>query len=133
MFFIGLTNTVNAQSDLKAKIEYEEAEKSFSENDYSVCVTRLNQAEKLLGKTNIKILYLKVICQSEIIKQEPYASFEALIDIRKNCDMFMKMTDKKPNMYDKYKEIYKIKQDLEIYPKSLLDFNPKLATVFLAI
>lgn len=125
IFFIVLVSKSYGQNDIKAKIEYEEAEKAFSENNYTISLQRLNEAEKMLGKTNTKILYLKIICQNEIIKPEPYASFEALVDIRKNCDAYMKMTDKKPDMYDKYKEVYKIKQDLEIYPKSLLDFNLK--------
>lgn len=117
--------SVYSQNDVKARIEFEEAEKAINDKDYTSSIQRLIEAEKLLGKTNTKILYLKVICQNEIIKSEPYADFEMLVDIRKNCDLFMKMSDKKSDLYDKYKEVYKIKQGLELYPKSSSDFNTK--------
>ena len=123
--FLMCNISVYSQNDVKARIEFEEAEKAFNDKDYSTSLQKLIEAEKLLGKTNTKILYLKVICQNETIKSEPFDNFEMLVDIRQNCDMFMKMTDKKPDMYDKYKEVYKIKKDLELYPKSITDFNIK--------
>lgn len=123
--FLNFSITVYSQTDVKARIEYEEAEKAFIGNDFNASFARLNETEKLLGKTNPKILYLKILSQNEIIKLNPYADFGMIVNIRKNADTYMKMIEDKKDLYDKYKEVYKIKQDLEIYSKSQADFEIK--------
>lgn len=120
---IGYSISTYAQNDLKAKIEFEEAEKAYNANDFSSSLDRLIGAEKLLGKTNSKILYLKILSQNQIITSNPYEDYGIIENIRKNCIAYMKLTDKKADLYDKYKEVYKIKQDTEQYGKTAAEFT----------
>lgn len=113
----------HAQNEVKAKIEFEEAEKAYNSNDFVASLNRLNEAEKLIGKPSSTILYLKILSQNQIINAKPYDDFLIVENIRKNCDAYMKLTEKKTGLYEKYKEVYQIKQDLEKYPKSLVDFT----------
>ncbi len=39
-----------AQNDLKARLEFEEAEKAFSEENYETALKHLNETEKELGR-----------------------------------------------------------------------------------
>lgn len=114
-----------AQNDLKARLEFEEAEKAFTNNDFTTSLSRLNEAEKLLGKTSTKILYLKVLSQNQLIALNPYGEYDIVVSARKNCEMYIKLSEKKTELYDKYKEIYAIKKELEAYPATLSGFTAK--------
>lgn len=120
---IGLTNTIFAQNDVKARIEFEEAEKSFSVNDYTASLQRLNNAEKLLGKTNTKILYLKILNQNQIILARPYDDFTIINKLRTECDEYLKLIENKSELYDKYKEVYIIFESLKSLPTDLNEWN----------
>lgn len=122
LFSIVLCLNAYSQNDLKAKIEFEEAEKAYNANAFSSSLDRLIETEKLLGKTNSKILYLKILSQNQIINSNPYEEYVIIENMRKNCDSYMNLTDKKADLYDKYKEVYKIKQETEKYGKSAAEF-----------
>ncbi|PKP30347.1 MAG: hypothetical protein CVT99_13545 [Bacteroidetes bacterium HGW-Bacteroidetes-16] len=40
-----------------AKLKFEEAEETFEKKDYTTVLTKLDEAEKILGKTNPPMLY----------------------------------------------------------------------------
>jgi len=50
-----------SQNDMKARIEYEEAETAFAAEDYSKAITHLTEAEKLLGEWTPKVGYLMIV------------------------------------------------------------------------
>ncbi len=50
-FLIIASHFAVAQNNLKAKIEFEEAEKAFAENRYEEAYNRLNKTEVLLAKS----------------------------------------------------------------------------------
>lgn len=49
-----------AQNDIKARIEFEEAEKAFTEENYETAIKHLNQTEKELGRWTPNVSYLKI-------------------------------------------------------------------------
>ena len=49
-----------AQNDMKARIEFEEAEKAYEGKDYDTALKYLNEAEKLIGKWTPLTSYLKI-------------------------------------------------------------------------
>src|SRR5690606_8153382 len=58
-----MTVQVFAQSDeLKARIEYGEAEKAFSEEDFGLAIKHLDKAEALLGQWTPLTGYLRILC-----------------------------------------------------------------------
>ena len=100
------------QNDLKAKLKYEEAEESFNKNDFSTTVSKLDEAEKILGKTNPKILYLKINSQFQLAE----ADFETVQSLKKNCDYFLNNYENITGIEDKFREVYKISSAIEKYP-----------------
>lgn len=51
---------VQAQNDMKARIEFEEAEKAFTEENYETALKHLNQTVKELGRWTPNVSYLKI-------------------------------------------------------------------------
>ncbi len=51
-----------AQNDIKARIEFEEAEKAYTEENYETALKHLNQTEKELGRWTPNVSYLKIEC-----------------------------------------------------------------------
>ncbi|MGB3345625.1 MAG: tetratricopeptide repeat protein [Aequorivita sp.] len=49
-----------AQNDMKARIEFEEAEKAYEAEDYETALKHLNETEKLIGKWTPVSSYLKI-------------------------------------------------------------------------
>ena len=49
-----------AQNDIKARIEFEEAEKAFTAENYETALKYLNQTEKELGRWTPNVSYLKI-------------------------------------------------------------------------
>lgn len=49
-----------AQNDIKARIEFEEAEKAYTEENYETALKHLNQTEKELGRWTPNVSYLKI-------------------------------------------------------------------------
>ena len=114
-----------AQNELKAKVEYEEAEQAFEKNDHKTSLQRLNEAEKLLGKTNTKILYLKILNQNQIVQASPYDDYTILKNLRNDCEVYLKLIENKPELYDKYKDVYSIDDQLKLLPTNANEWNEK--------
>lgn len=58
---------INAQGsdELKAKLEYTEAEKLFNNKKYTESLQHLNRTEKLLGRWTPNVAYLRVLCMAD--------------------------------------------------------------------
>lgn len=122
---LGFSISIYAQNDVKARIEFEEAEKAFEKNDHKTSLQRLNEAEKLLGKTNTKILYIKILNQNQIVQASPYDEFTILKNLRNDCEVYLKLIENKSELYDKYKEVYIIVDQLKLLPTTLKEWNEK--------
>ncbi len=110
------TGNIFAQNnDMKARIEFEDAETAYQNQDYSKAITHLESAEKLLGKATAKTGYLKVLSLDKLISEETY-EYENLEKLRilskKYVDSYSKVDA------DKFKEVYSINKKLSDYPKS---------------
>ena len=112
-FLIITSNFAIAQNDLKAKIEFEEAEKAFAENKFEDAYNRLSKTEKLLAKWVPNISYLKI------------KSLDQLCDYDKVNDIYTQALNKEVKVYmkfcsehseavimDKFKEVYAIEEKL---------------------
>lgn len=116
-------HTVLAQDAAKARIEYEEAEVAYTENNYELALNKLTEVEKLLKATNPRTLYLRINAQWGIIQKNPYQDFTLLQEAKKACLKYMKDYAKLANGEDKFKAVYKIDQKLQAYPSNLSDFQ----------
>jgi hypothetical protein len=113
--------------DAIAKLKYEEAEESYNKNDYSKSLTKLDEAEKILGKSNSKMLYLRILCQNAIFNIDPYKDFKIIENLRINCSRYLKQNENNNAVIDKFKEVYYISENLKNYPDTLMLFENKIS------
>ena len=67
-----------------AKIKYEEAEEAFSRGAYTESISRLNEVENILGATNPRVLYLRIMASHKLMQADPYASCALLQRLRQH-------------------------------------------------
>lgn len=119
--FLLITAPAGAQNTL-AKIKYELAEEAFEKNDFKTAISELDGAEKILGSTNPKILYLRIQAQFKLIEANPLVDFSIIEDARKNCAYYMKQYESNEGIEDKLKEVYLISEKLKKQPASKEEF-----------
>ena len=105
-----------AQNDIKARIEFEEAEKSFTEENYETTLKHLNQTEKELGRWTPNVSYLKIESLYALTDMgnfgaptmqplyEEVAKYMAYLNKLKSDDVPI----------DKYKVVYGIEKTLKV-------------------
>lgn len=110
--------TISAQSnEIKARIEYEDAEKYFSESKYTEAITHLENAQRLIGNWNHKIGYLRILCYDATTDYSEWNS--TLESIEKEVIAYMNYADKNANKIDsdKFREIFTIDKKVELIKK----------------
>ncbi|MEE1963939.1 SUMF1/EgtB/PvdO family nonheme iron enzyme [Allomuricauda taeanensis] len=100
-----------------ARFKYEDAEKAFVAANYQECIDNLEEAEKLLGKTAPNILHLKITAQYRLFEQTPYESYEALENLRNNCNIYLANYDI-AGLEEKYRDVYDISIQLPVVSSS---------------
>jgi len=113
---------ISFAQDAIAKIKYEEAESAYISNDFKTVVSKLDEAESLLGSTNPKILYLKIMSLTEIIKKDPLNDFKIIENARMLSAKYLKDYESLSDNMDKYKDIYKANELLKSYPEDETSF-----------
>ena len=111
--FLGLImfHTSNAQSTI-AKLKYEDAEEAYSKGDYATALNKLDEAEKLFGKINPPIVYLRIIAQEKMISLNKSADRDLLSAVMENAAFYLKEYEHTKGIEDKYKEVYKLNEKL---------------------
>jgi len=106
-----------------AKLKFEDAEEAFNNKDYTTALVKLDEAEKILGKTNPPMLYLRILSQDNMITIDPLKDFKILESVRDNCSYYLTNYENIENNDDKYREIYKISESLKQYATTLKDWE----------
>ena len=114
--FLGLLmcHISNAQSTI-ANIKYEEAEAAFAQNDYQSTIDKLNEAEKLFGKVNPPILYLRIMAQDKILSANRLKDISLVAALVSDVKNYLANYDGIASIEDKYKEVYGISEDIKGY------------------
>lgn len=100
-----------SQDQLKAKIEFQEAETAYSEERYEDAIQKLVTAEKLLGKSAPNITFLKIISLDKVCDYEnPKDKY--LSQVAKEVDAYMQFANANEDMVveDKFKTVYNIQK-----------------------
>ena len=106
------TGNIFAQNEMKARIEYEDAETAFQNKDFKSALTHLEKAETALGKWTAKISYLKIMATDKVIE---YAEWnEELKKLKQEVTAYMKYANTNPENIDmeRVREIYAIEVKL---------------------
>ena len=117
-----VANTCFAQNSI-AKLKYEEAEEAYTSNNFELTISKIKEVEGLLGTTNPKLLYLKILAQNKMIETDPEKDYAIIENTRAVSDKYLKDYDNITDNEDKYRDIYKISQKLIAYPKSKIEFD----------
>lgn len=122
--FLCLCSLVMAQSpkDMKALAMYNKAETAYQSELYEEALDDINQAETILGKTNSKILYLKV----NILNQLAKIDNTKVVPLKRAINQFYQLTDQSTYPSQKYMDIVNIELDLNKKLKEEEDAYAKL-------
>lgn len=104
-----------AQNDLKARIEFEEAEKAFTEENYETALKHLNETEKLLGQWTPVVSYLKIESLYALTNMENFAAptIEPLYEEVTQYMAYLNKLKSDEVPMEKYKVIYGIETKLK--------------------
>lgn len=117
------STAISQNSNTIARLKFEEAEEAFNKNDFTAALLKLDEVEQLLGKTNPRILYLRILSQDNIIAADPLKDFAMLESIRKNCAFYLKAYENNEQIEEKFRQIYKISEKLKQYPETRSEFD----------
>lgn len=104
-----------AQNDIKARLEFEEAEKAFTEENYETALKHLNQTEKELGTWTPNVSYLKIECLYALTDMGNFGvpTMQPLYEeVTKYMAHFNKLNSDDIPM-EKYKVVYGIEKTLK--------------------
>lgn len=108
-----------------AKLKYEDAEEAFLKDDYKTALAKLEESEKLFGNINPPILYMRILSQYNLLPENPHNDGALLMALKKNCDSYLKSYESMSNLADKYKEVYRIYDNLSIYSENANFFKAR--------
>ena len=111
-----LAFTGNAQNAV-ARIKYGQAEEAFEKNDYALTLVRLDEAQKLLGSTNPKILYLRLMAAKGLIANGRF-DWDFLTEARKNAAYYIRQYSEMQGIEEKFRQVYEFSETLEALPKT---------------
>jgi len=117
-FMVVSTNVIAQNNDMKARMEYEDAETAYQNQDYQKAVTHLESVEKLLGKPTAKTRYLLILS----LKKNLPVDYEYK-DLEKLRNLTNHYLDNYETDAEKYRDIYDLSNHLKNYPKSLEEYN----------
>lgn len=100
-----LFGSLHAQTAL-AKLKFEDAEVAFNNQDYTKAAQKLDEAEKLFGKTNAPILYLRILIMDKQLPAEP--DWSVLNNLLSRCQTYLKDYENVESLEEKYRQVYKV-------------------------
>lgn len=110
LLFFALNINTKAQDATIAKYKFEEAEEAYNAEKYKVALTKLDEVEKLLGKTYEKTLYLRIMALDKLIwSGEGGLDINNIVLLQKNYTDYLK-TFEGQTEEEKYRDIYKISE-----------------------
>lgn len=117
--------TTHAQNTI-AKIKYEQAEEAFAKDDYAVTLVKLEEAQKLLGSTNPKILYLRLMAAKGIVSSGKF-DWNLLETARKDAAYYIKQYSEMQGIEGKFRQVYEFSETLDALPKTKELFEQRQA------
>jgi TPR repeat protein len=113
-----------AQNDLKARIEFEEAEKQFNEGNFADAVDYLEKTEALIGKWTPKVSFMKIESLNNVADLSNLEN-ENTKKLIKEVKLYMDYSEKQKDnvVIEKFKVVYAIDEQIKILQKDEKDFR----------
>ncbi|GGD14877.1 tetratricopeptide repeat protein [Flavobacterium orientale] len=114
IIFIVSCNCIFAQENgLKARIEFEEAEKAYAEGNYELALEKVKKAESLLGKWTPKTGHLKILTLDNLADYHNLDNSLTIQQVKEvKAYMSYATTNQSEVDLDKFKIVYKIEENL---------------------
>ncbi|MBC7652443.1 MAG: sel1 repeat family protein, partial [Deinococcales bacterium] len=113
-----MTNSqTTASQNIIAKLKFEDAQDAYKREDYLTALTKLDDAEKLLGQITAKTLYLRIMIKSKSLTNQFDINLEQIALLRDNCNQYFTQKDITTEQESKYKDVYMV---LEVFK----DYEP---------
>jgi hypothetical protein len=110
-----LAPAAHAQSAL-ARIQYEEAEAAFAQNDLATTIRKLAEAERALGSPNPPILRLRIVARDMLVKGNAIYDFAVLDALRRDCASYNGAFANDDRWIDYTREVLPVCRSLSTYP-----------------
>ncbi len=119
--------TARAQSDLKARMEYEKAEEAYSQERYEAALTHLNATEKLLANYAPRIAHLKIITLDKLCDYYGKDNDPRLKELSGCVTAYMKHCEKHPKdvVMEKFREVYAIEEKIALAREGGNNLSPE--------
>lgn len=127
VILICLTCIISDASAQLGKMQFEDAEVAFSEGKYKEALQLLGEAEKSNKGANPLIIHLRVLSRMELLKADPFQSFDLITASRKDVSDFLKKYEGEAAYEDKYREMYQVSKELKKFPASKQEFDAIVA------
>lgn len=117
LFLLFAFTFVHAQNDIKARIEFEEAEKAFEAEDFEKSLNHLKEAEKLIGRWNPITSFLKIEALHAMTDMGRFAD-PNMMPLYEEVSKYIAHMNSLSNddiPMEKYKKVYEIEKVLNVY------------------
>ncbi|MDI6033223.1 tetratricopeptide repeat protein [Flavobacterium sp. LB2P84] len=107
-----------SQNEIKARIEFEEAEKYFNENKFTQAISGLEKTETLIGKWTPKVGYLKIEALNKIVNSDDLENENTkklIKEVKSYMDFYSDQNESV--ILDKFKVVYAIDERFKILSK----------------
>ncbi len=106
--------TAYAQGDLKARMEFEQAETAFAQGDYQTALTHVNATEKLLKTYAPRISYLKIVTL-DMLCDYTHLPNPYFVQLQAEVKRYLDYADRNQAsvVMDKFREVYDINGKME--------------------
>ncbi len=111
-----------------AKIKYEQAEEAFIKNDFATTISKLDEVQKLLGSSNPKILYLRLMASKGIIAGGKY-DYDFLANTRQDVQTYLTKYSEVEGIDEKIRDVYFFSEALDKLPKTKNLYDEKQAAI----
>lgn len=117
-FFLGLIffftlSPILAQDDIKARLEFANAEEFYDEGKYEESLKKIELTESFLGSWTPRVSFLKILALRKLAILEDIENPQTL-ELLKECSKYIDFYGENPDgiILDKYKMIYEIDNEL---------------------
>ena len=122
LLFIFLGTFISGQSqNIIAKLKYEEAMEAFTDKEFHLALSKLDEAENILEATNPKILHLRIVTQHKLIEENELKGFtqedfKLIRNTIKNAETYLAKYTSIPDSKEKFEDVHGVSEALKKYP-----------------
>lgn len=125
--FVSVEFSYSQSNEIKARLEFEKAERAVEKYNYEEALKALTNTEELLNSWTPKVSFLKIISQNSLLVNKAYKDTFLVSALKSEVNKYMAFYEKKTNatnaIPEKFQLVYEIENALKSIPN--LDLGNK--------